>query len=68
MQRPGMVLKVVDLLRQGLLDVERDRRGLEDFLRWVDGWRPESKSEIRRLIGYLRTTYPQTTVWDVVTF
>jgi hypothetical protein len=54
--------------RQGLLDVERDSGGVEGFLHWVDKWNPPKKWEVRRLIGYLRKTYPQTDIWDVVKF
>ncbi|MCP4661170.1 MAG: hypothetical protein GY856_37685 [bacterium] len=68
MQRPAWVLKVADLLRQGLLDAEADRRGLEDFFLWVDRWRPYSKQEVRPVIDYLRRTYPQVDCWDLVKF
>ncbi len=67
-QRPAFVLKVVDLLRQGLLDAKVDRRGLEDFCLWVDRWRPGAKMQVRPLIAYLRRTYPQVDCWDLVRF
>ena len=67
-QRPPFVLKIADLLRQGLLDAEADRQGLESFCLWVNQWRADAKLQTRQIVAYLRRTYPQVDYWDRIEF
>jgi hypothetical protein len=38
---------LIDSLAQGLLDVERDKKGIENFLAWVNSWPPDRKAKIK---------------------
>jgi len=68
LQRLGYVQRVVDLVVSGALSVTEDREPLERFLRWVDSWEPERKSQLHRIFDFLRHSYPAPGLWDMVRF
>ena len=67
-QRRGFALKFTELLQLSLLDIDHDRRGIADFLHWVNRWQPKAKLEARPILDWLRQRYPQTDLWDIVRY
>ena len=65
-QKPIYVQRVVDLVISGALDVTADREPLERFLRWVDTWDPEWKSQVYRTFDFLRHRYSALPLWNIV--
>ena len=68
LQLPHHVQRVVDLVVSGALSVTADPEPLERFLRWVDSWEPERKSQLYRTLDFLRHSYPAPGLWDMVRF
>ena len=66
MQDEIWLFKLVDILRQEYLDLEGDKASVERFLSWVNTWNSENKAKLGPLMAYLRQTYPQTDIWDLV--
>jgi hypothetical protein len=62
------VQRVADLIKDGDLNVRRDRELLERFLRWVDHWEPRRKTFIHKIITWLKHSYPAEGLWEIVRF
>ncbi|MEM9552747.1 MAG: hypothetical protein AAGC60_00690 [Acidobacteriota bacterium] len=62
-QRPLWVLKLIDLLDQGRLDLERDQDALAEFWTWLGRWEPQHLAKVKPLVAYLRRRFPSG-LWD----
>ncbi|MCX5964521.1 MAG: hypothetical protein NT070_15700 [Cyanobacteria bacterium] len=65
-QRFSYFQRLVNLIRNRKLDTKTDREALERFLTWVNLWDTDRKKDICRSLDYLKRTYPDTDLWEII--
>ncbi len=62
-QFPLLFLRVWGLVASGALSFDDDRRALDRFVQWANGWHPNAKIGLAPVVERLRQRYPDEAFW-----
>ena len=65
-QHIAMVQRVVDLLQDGQLSVDKDRGHIERFLDWVGTWKIDRKTHLVKTLQFAANHHPCPGLWERV--